>query len=70
VLSLVQDDDHETPDLLTKTTGAKAALTHQQKVDRLTHMSVKAQQTSGDVGKLVTIGAIADMAQLGRKRTI
>lgn len=39
-LSPVQDDDDETLDLLTKTTGAKAALAHQRKVDRLTHMSL------------------------------
>ena len=39
-ISPVQDDDDETLDLLTKTTGAEAALAHQRKVDRLTHMSV------------------------------
>jgi len=33
----VGDDDDETLDLLTKTTGAKAAIAHQKKIDQLTH---------------------------------
>ncbi len=39
-LTPVQDDDDETLDLLTKTSGAKAAIAHQRKVDHLTHMAV------------------------------
>jgi hypothetical protein len=33
----VRDDDEETLDLLTKTTGARAAIAHQKRVDELTH---------------------------------
>jgi len=34
----VQDDDEDTLDLLTKTTGARASIAHQRKIDQLTHM--------------------------------
>ena len=36
-LTPVRDDDDVTLDLLTKTTGAGAALAHIKKVDKLTH---------------------------------
>ncbi len=36
-LTPVQDDDEDTLDLLTKTTGAKAAIAHQKRIDALTH---------------------------------
>jgi hypothetical protein len=36
-LAPVRDDDDETFDLLTKTTGAKAAIAHLKKIDELTH---------------------------------
>jgi hypothetical protein len=36
-LTPVRDDDEETLDLLTKTTGAKAAIAHLKRVDELTH---------------------------------
>jgi hypothetical protein len=38
-LTPVRDDDDVTLDLLTKTTGAGAALAHLKKVDQLTHRS-------------------------------
>jgi hypothetical protein len=39
-LTPVRDDEEETLDLLTKTDGAKAAIAHQRKVERLTHAAV------------------------------
>ena len=39
-LTPVADDEEETFDLLTKTTGAKAAIAHQKKVEALTHAAV------------------------------
>jgi radical SAM superfamily enzyme YgiQ (UPF0313 family) len=36
-LTPVREDDEETLDLLTKTTGAQAAIAHQKKIDKLTH---------------------------------
>jgi hypothetical protein len=36
-LTPVRDDDEDTLDLLTKTTGAKAAIAHLKKIDELTH---------------------------------
>jgi len=37
-LTPVQDDEDDSLDLLTKTDGAKAAVAHQRKVERLTHL--------------------------------
>jgi radical SAM superfamily enzyme YgiQ (UPF0313 family) len=36
-LTPVRDDEEETLDLLTKTTGARAAIAHQKKIEKLTH---------------------------------
>jgi radical SAM superfamily enzyme YgiQ (UPF0313 family) len=36
-LTPVREDDEKTLDLLTKTTGAQAAIAHQKKIDKLTH---------------------------------
>jgi hypothetical protein len=36
-LTPVHDDDDETLDLMTKTTGARAAVAHIKRVDELTH---------------------------------
>jgi hypothetical protein len=38
-LTPVHDDDDETLDLMTKTTGARAAVAHIKRVDELTHAS-------------------------------
>ncbi len=36
-LTPVRDDDQETLDLTTKTTGARAAVAHLKRIDELTH---------------------------------
>jgi hypothetical protein len=40
-LTPVADDEEETLDLLTKTTGAKAAIAHQRKIEALTHAAAE-----------------------------
>src|SRR5262249_49729327 len=40
-LTPVRDDDEDTYDFLTKTSGAKEAIAHLKKVDRLTHAVAK-----------------------------